>query len=63
MFFVEEFIDGKTLMQVLQQSKNINEDIIFIDTAIEIYNRVFNDSYDNNFILKNANPNNIIFKD
>lgn len=63
MFFVEEFIHGKTLNQILNESKMITQDIIFINKAVETYNKVFDSTYSNNFILKNANPNNIIFQE
>ena len=57
MFFVEEFINGKTLNQILSESKMIYSDFHFINKE------VFSITYNNNFILKNANPNNIVFRE
>ena len=62
MFFVEEFINGKTLNELLDESINIYRDIYFIHKAIQVYHTVFDATYKNNFILKNANPNNIVFE-
>ena len=55
MFFVEEFINGKTLNQILSESKMIYSDFHFINKAFETYKEVFSITYNNNFILKNAN--------
>ncbi len=63
MFFVEEFINGKTLNQILSESKMIYSDFHFINKAFETYKEVFSITYNNNFILKNANPNNIVFRE
>ncbi len=60
MFFVEEFIAWKTLNEVLRESNG--KEIDYVYKALEVYKRVFDTTYSNNFILKNANPNNIIFR-
>lgn len=62
MFFVEQFIWGKTLGEILAESKDIYSDISYIQSAYNLYMQIFDITYANNFILKNANPKNVIFQ-
>ncbi len=61
-FFIEDFIQGPTLDTIISNPE-LNNRGEYVDSAIWAYKEVLKETIEYDFILKSANPKNIIFKD